>query len=841
MKKLLFFVLLVFRNLLLFSQSVNLSGAVCDASNKESLPGAHLHIAGTNRVVVSGSDGKYTMPLPKGETVAIEVTFVGYTSARFEISLQKDSVVNISMHPDGQLTDVYVYGARSDFGVNSTQMSAIAVPVESIKAVPAVFGEVDVMKVLQKLPGVQSANDGTAGIFVRGGNYDQNLITLDGSTLYNSEHLKGFVSAINADMVNNVVLYKGGFPARYGARLSGVIDIGIKEGDFEEIKGSVGVGMLSSKIHVEGPVFRGRTSFNVGARASYFDAVVMPLLEKVYNKPESVQPYAKMNYYDINAKLVHRFSENDKLSAVFYWGKDVNDSAPTESSQNFSASGIEYSNERGSKIENNWGNMVSSLFYTHKGDNLRVNTNLSFSRYDYMLKNSALIDEEQKEAISGKTKYRYFEDSYIKYKSQVNDIALATDFLLLKGERHDIRWGAKYSWQSFDPTTDVYKDSYKLISIDGGQMHEIRQFVDTLLGTNLNMHTLSLYAEDDFKFGKRWSANIGLRYSLYGVKWKTYHSLEPRVALKYLVNDKMALKASYSKMAQGLHLLSSSNLVMPSDIWVPVTKEIPLMRSEQLALGYNYNIAKGVDLSVEGYYKTMDNVLEYAEGSSYTKLNGGWEQQVVKGEGKAYGVELLLEKKAGNTTGWVGYTWAKSLRKFDIFGQEINGGEEFYAGNDRRHNLNIVFLHKFNEHWKVSASWTYQSGRRGTVTTTSIYGGKPDEFDAYGDVLAGSSYMWGETSSSNPEKIIHLNKLLKYYTTTQRNGFVLPDVHRLDVGVNYTTITSIGNISVSLDICNVYNRMNISNVFIGYQNNQTVLKGVCMLSFMPSINVNLTF
>lgn len=739
------------------------------------------------------------------------------------------------------ITEVYVYGARADLGVRSTQMSAIAVPVKIIKSVPALFGEVDVMKVLQKLPGVQSSGDGTAGIFVRGGNYDQNLITLDGSTLYNSEHLKGFVSAINADMVNNVVLYKGAFPARYGARLSSIVDIGIKEGDFEKMQGSVGVGMLSSKMQLEGPIWRGNTSFNIGARASYFDAIVMPLLEKIYDNPKSLQPYTSMNFYDINAKLVHRFSNKDKLSAVFYWGKDVNDSSPTESVQSYSSENASYHNERSNKIENRWGNMVSSLFYTNNnGKNFRVNTNLSFSRYDYRLKNASQIDEMATDINKpSKVLYKLKEDSYVVYNSDVSDIALATDFLLAK-EKHNIRWGGKISLQHFGPVVDVFKDSYKK-TVYGDTPVETTQFIDTLLGNSHNMQTTSLYGEDDFEVGSNWKMNLGLRYSLYAVKGKMHHSVEPRLSVRYLINDKMAVKGSYTRMAQGLHLLSNSNLIMPSDIWVPVTKEIPLMTANQWALGYNYNIADGIYFSVEGYYKMMDNVMEYGEGASYTRVNGDWQNQIVLGEGKAYGVEFLLEKRLGNTTGWVGYTWSKSLRKFDSPDGIINGGKEFYAGNDRRHNLNVVISHTFNKHWKISGTWTFQSGRKGTIATTTIYGGKPDEFDAFGNPLSSSSHLFGEVSSRNPEKPIHLNKFLRYYTPKQRNGFILPNIHRLDLSLAYTTETTIGDMAISLDLCNIYNRMNISNVFIGYHNNETVLKGVCMLPFLPSLNIVLNF
>ncbi len=392
------------------------------------MAGAHLRVNGYSNVVVAGNEGEYAISLPLNRPFQIQATFIGYTPCDFEVCLTSDSIVNILMESDNELSEVYVYGAKNDFGVKSSQMSAISVPVEKIKAVPALFGEADVMKVLQKLPGVQSVGDAASGIYVRGGNYDQDLITLDGSTLYNSEQLNGFVSAVNSDMINNLLLYKESFPARYGARISSVVDIGIKEGDFEKFGGSVGVGMLASKIHLEGPVLRERTSFNIAARASYFDAIVLPALEKIYDKPESLQPYANMNFYDINAKLTHRFSDKDKISAVFYWGKDVNDSAPAESSQKYSSENKTVNNTKNNKTENQWGNLVSSLFYTHKGDDdFSANANMSFSRYDYRLKIASDIHEETTHPATSELLFKYTEDSYVQYNSDINDIALAVD------------------------------------------------------------------------------------------------------------------------------------------------------------------------------------------------------------------------------------------------------------------------------------------------------------------------------------------------------------------------------------------------------------------------------
>ena len=724
--------------------------------------------------------------------------------------------------------------ARHDFGVKSSQMSAQVLTSQQVKEVPALFGEIDVMKSLQRLPGVQSGGDGTAGIFVRGGNYDQNLITLDGSTLYNGEHLKGFVSAINAEMVDNVVLYKGAFPARYGSRLSSVIDIGVREGDFESYHGSASIGMLSTKVQAEGPIWKGRTSFNVAARASYFGAIVQPLLKSVYDNKKAMEPYAKMNFYDVNAKLVHRFSERDRLSAVFYWGKDVSNSSPTDSETNFGSKSGETRTKK-NETKNNWGNLVSSLYWTHTaGDRFLMNVNASFSLYDYRLSQNVSGYYESRKM--GQLQRKTEEVSETRYDSKVKDASITADFRFRPVAAHDLRWGVKGSLQQLSPIIHAYSYNY-----DYTPTKETRMETDRAIGERQDLLTASIYAEDDWTVAPWLMANVGLRYSLFSVENKTYGSLEPRASVRFLLTPAMALKLSYARMAQGVHLLSSSNIVMPSDIWVPVTEEIPLMRSNQYAGGVNYEIMKGLEVSVEGYYKTMDNVLEYNNGASWLNCTGDWQSLVSLGKGRSYGVELMAQRSVGNTTGWVSYTWAKSLRTFDRPGQELNGGREFFAGNDKRHNFNIVVVQRLGQHWKLSASWTYQSGRRGILANTSMYGGVLQEWDPSirpeSSTLKEQEYMQNRDDAAHWEEIPGL-----FVTYRERNNYKLPDVHHLDVGITYSVNhRGFGASEVNLSFYNLYNQQNINSVYIGTNDKKYVLKGICMFPFMPSLTYTLKF
>lgn len=613
-----------------------------------------------------------------------------------------------------------------------------------------------------------------------------------------------------------------------------MIDIGVREGDFESYHGSASIGMLSSKVQAEGPIWKGHTSFNVAARASYFGAIVQPLLKSVYDNKKAMEPYAKMNFYDVNAKLVHRFSESDRLSAVFYWGKDVSNSSPTDSETNFGSKSGETRTKK-NETKNNWGNLVSSLYWTHTaGDRFLMNVNASFSLYDYRLSQNVSGYYESRKM--GQLQRKTEEVSETRYDSKVKDASITADFRFRPVAAHDLRWGVKGSLQQLSPIIHAYSYNY-----DYTPSKVTRTETDRAIGERQDLLTASIYAEDDWTVAPWLMANVGLRYSLFSVENKTYGSLEPRASVRFLLTPAMALKLSYARMAQGVHLLSSSNIVMPSDIWVPVTEKIPLMRSNQYAGGVNYEIMKGLEVSVEGYYKTMDNVLEYNNGASWLNCTGDWQSLVSLGKGRSYGVELMAQRSVGNTTGWVSYTWAKSLRTFDRPGQELNGGREFLAGNDKRHNFNIVVVQRLGQHWKLSASWTYQSGRRGILANTSMYGGVLQEWDP--SFRPESSTLKEQEYMQNRDDAAHWAEMPGMFTTyRERNNYKLPDVHHLDVGITYSVNhRGFGASEVNLSFYNLYNQKNINSVYIGTNNKKYVLKGICMFPFMPSLTYTLKF
>ena len=821
------------------SQEVVVNGKITDTQTNESLYGANIYVPQLKKGTTSDGQGQFNLQVPKGKKVELAISYVGYQPQTIHLHLENDTLLNIRLTRGTQLAEVNVYADRIS-GIESSQMSAIEMPIEQVKKLPMLFGEADVMKAIQKLPGVQAAGDGQAGIYVRGGNYDQNQITLDGATIYNAEHLKGFVSAINPDMVNELTFYKGAFPARYGGQLSSIVDVGIQEGDMKKYRGELSLGMLSSRIDAQGPIWKDRTSFHIGGRLSYLDKIVLPMLESIADNKNATAPYTNLNYYDLTAKLTHRFSDKNRLSALLYMGHDTNDVSPNQNEMNINEADMEEKQTTKAGTENSWGNLIANLGWAYQPNgHFRMNTRMNYSSYRYNLKQKDYRYSEFNKG--GKLDQLQIKDSYVLSHSDIDEVSMSMDFMLTSAKRHHLRWGAKASYQTFSPFIRVFEENY-IKAWKDKVYKEYTSKTDTMLGNGKQeLAVAALYLEDDWELTRHLKVNAGLRYALFAVPEKNYHSLEPRLSLRWLLREGMALKLSYAHMAQGIHLLSSTNLVMPSDIWISINKDIPVTRSNQWAVGYSQEIKTGFNLSIEGFYKQMDNLLEYREGYSPQLPANSWRENVVTGEGESYGVELFLQKNTGNTTGWIGYTWSKSLRQFDRPGEELFAGKKFYAGNDRRHNLNLVANHRFNEHWEVSLSWNYQTGRRGTLSTTTFYTGSSNNPNLspgfVGDFYAGYATNTVPGENLNTLSIFRYLPIARSYK--ERNGYQLPAVHRLDAGVTYTWKSGSLENKLNFSIYNVYNRHNVSNIYWGYENRETVLKGVCLLPFLPSISYTL--
>ncbi len=833
------------------AQNVIVSGTVTDADTGEALVGASVYSSDNRYGQITDNAGFFELHPLSGETLDIKVSYVSYQTYSIKIKADGNKQVEIRMSRDNKLRDITVY-APSELGLRSSQMSANALTIRQIKSIPATLGEVDVLKALQTLPGIQSGNDGTAGIYVRGGNYDQNQITIDGFNIYNPEHLKGFVSVFNPEMVGDVTVYKGGFPARYGSRLSSVVDVSLKDGDFDRYHGSLTAGVMSSAIHAEGPIWKGHTSFSISGRASYLNALVVPTMKSIIDNKTVLNPYLDLNYYDITARLAHRFSATDRLSATFYFGNDKDDVAPSSQSmakQSYNSllmTTSYYNMTSESRTNTHWGNIVGGLSWIHSfNSKIQMNASAGYSRYNYFLGQEQTDHKlwSSRSDYTGETRQTRLLDanSSAKYHSTISDLTAKADFTHSITSSQTLRYGANFQWQRFSPIVDVY--NYTVTTIYGKEEMVKESLKDERIGNASDISTVSVYAEDDWNVSQWLKANVGLRYALYATSDVTTHSLEPRASVRILPTDNLAVKLSYARMSQGSHLLTSGNLVMPSDIWVPSTAKIPVTYSDQVAAGVGYEILKGLSVEVEGYYKWMKNLVEYKDGVSFFTTAGDWQEMVECGRGRAYGAELMLRKETGKTTGWISYTWSKSLRTFDTPLQEINGGKEFPAANDRRHSVNIVVAHRFNKHWTASLSWTYRSGRRGNIATTVISGGRINDFDAVGNFSdSNASYPYsGRFSTKDPDGASYFSRFSRFYTYRGRNAFKMPDEHHLDLRLTYALRHRRCESDFGLSLYNVYNRKNVTDIYVGYRDSMPYLKGICKLPFMPSIDYTIKF
>ena len=842
-------------------RNVVLSGRVTDAQTGEPLAGASIYNPQRRLGTTSNANGYYTLTLPNNVDFELVFSYVGYASKTHQLKLYGNRQMNVALEPGTTLQEVEVYGTRHNFGVQSSQMSTIAMSVEQIRKMPALLGEVDVLKSLQKLPGVQSAGDGKSGIYVRGGDYDQNLFLMDGFTLYNPEHLQGFTSAYNADVVDDVVLYKGAFPARFGNRLSSVIDVSLQDGDMEKYHASLTAGMLASRVQVDGPIWKGHTSFNIAARASYFKTIVKPMLgEVIYDNPGQMNDYTHMRYWDMNAKLVHKFSEKDKLTAVFYMGKDKNNDKPNTTKQHFEEVQevpqeleeliekqllkipVLYTNTTStSRHVDQWNNILGGLHYTHQfNSQFKLDARMGYTGYDYQLGYEEF--NTSKGSLDywgwgekGAELYSYYEEkSPSQYSSKIHDWQASLGINYKWKDKHDFYAGVQGNRVKLLPRIGSGFSSYSkkaksMAIVTNIGLKEDRYTEERTKSAGYGslvyvpLTTLAAYVEDDWSINSLLKVHVGLRLSSYRSDGETKLSLEPRASMRLLLNERTSFRGSFSRISQGLFLLTSSELTKPSSVWIPLTKDMDIGRSDQISLGVNHELKNGIELSVEGYYKWLEGMVDYKE-KYLNSNNTEWQNMVAQGKGRAFGIEFLAQKNIGNTQGLISYTWSKSLRTFDRPDMVLDNGREFFAPGDRRHNFNISITQRLSKNWDFSAAWTYQSGRRANLSTITLTGGIADE------TVNEINYYKEDT---------YLDRFVRLRTYPLRNSYSLPGVHHLDVGLSHHGSIGIGELICDISIYNLYNQQNVSSVYWGYESNIPAFKAVCMFPIMPSISFTL--
>ncbi len=784
-----------------FAQSnFSVSGHVRDASSGEALIGANVYVRETMKGTSTNVYGYYVLNLSPGKHTIV-MSFIGYEDFIREVDLSADQVINIEAKPKAIIAKEFeVIGERGEENTEGTQMGTVDLDVQRLATLPALLGEVDILKTIQFLPGVQNNGEGNSGFYVRGGGPDQNLILLDDATVYNASHLFGFFSVFNADAVRNVELIKGGMPANYGGRVASVLDITMKEGNSKEFHGQGGIGLISSRLTLEGPIVKDRSSFIVSGRRTYIDVLTRPFINK-----DSQLSGSGYYFYDLNAKANYRLSDKDRIFLSGYFGRDV-----------FTFTGREAGDPA---FTIPWGNATVSARWNHVfGPRLFMNATATFSDYSFAF--NAEQDEFGFELFSG-----------------IKDVGLKVDLSHYPKAGHQLKYGGQYIKHIYTTST---------VSVNSGDVD-----FDIDVPPLLHAHEAAVYVLDEFDITDQIRLNAGLRFTTFhhvgpfrrydfdergdpagttqfdpGDPIASYSALEPRASVRYRIDGKSSIKASYNRGQQYVHLASFSSVALPTDVWIPSSTNVQPQIGTQYAAGYFRDLKDHLfETSVEVYYKDMENLIEYAEGAQPQEGgNTNYDALLVYGDGYSYGAEFFVKKVRGKLNGWAGYTWSRTMRQFP----DINEGREFPSRWDRRHDLSIVVSYDLNERWNFSGTFVYATGQAVTLPVNRYFieGRLVSEF-------------------------------------TDRNGYRMVPYHRVDLGATLTNprtrtvadpvtgetteIERRWKSSWTFGVYNVYNRANPFFIYFDGTGDpsagtfQIVAKQVSLFSILPSVTWNFSF
>lgn len=743
-----------------------LSGYVLDQSTGEKITGTLVHIPKLSKSTTTNRYGFYSISFSAMDSASVFFNAIGYDVENREIILKMDTRLDIGLKFNNTLSEVEIIGRKEDNQTRSTRMSTHQISKQAIEESPVLLGESDVLKTIQLLPGVKSGEEGSAGLYVRGGSPDQNLILLDGVPVYNVFHLFGFLSVFNTDAINDVKLIKGGIPARYGGRLSSVLDISLKEGNIKESQGVFSLSPIAGRFTYEAPVKKDVSSFIISARRTWLDALIAPLAGENFG----------YNFHDINLKYNSKINVNNRWYLSVYSGRD-------KYFINFKESGDK------STVNFKWGNFTSVLRW-----NSIINSKLfgNFSAY--------FSHYGQNQKFESKTdNIRHFRQN----KSSIREWAFQSDFDYETANSHSIKFGHKLSFLKFKP---------EVTKLEGEGLN--RRFGQD----NVDAINADIYVEDDFEISNKFKINAGLRGSLFLVEDMSYTNLQPRFAMRYLVSPSISIKGSYTKMVQYRHLLTNSTIGAPNDLWVSSTKNTKPQDSDQIALGVAKEFKDNLlQLTMEGYYKKMNNLIDYAPGSTYLfGTNQTWEDKTVVGEGDSYGVELFINKKKGNITGWFGYTLSFTDRWFD----EINNGERFPFKYDRRHDLSLLINYKFNDDKTLSLVFVYATGNAITLPVAKYRSSLPPLYES--------------TRRANEG----FKDFASHALANDRNNSRAPAYHRMDITYHTSKTKKKGNKRTWIfSLYNAYSRLNPTFL---YESDGKV-KQLSLFPIVPSITYRLEF
>lgn len=745
-----------------------LSGYVKDSTNAEVIGFAIITVKETNTTVTSNLQGFYTLKLPKG-TYNILIKSIGYKDKNFQVNLTADKKLDVQLSTEAEVLKTIEYTTeKENQNVTTAEMGVTKIDIKEIADVPVVFGEKDVLKTIQLLPGISSAGEGSGGFFVRGGSIDQNLVMIDDAPVYNPSHLLGFFSVFNSDALDNMEIYKW-IPSEYGGRVSSVLDVKMKDGDFTKPSLEGGIGVISSRLTASIPIKKDRGAILVSGRRTYAD-VFLKL------SPQERLRESSLYFYDLNLKGSYILGDNDRIAVSGYLGRD-----------NFG-----FSDDFGF----DWGNKTSTLNWNHAFEkNLVSDVSLIYSHYDYELN---------------------IDDGLIKLSSNIRDFQLKHDFELFVNENNKVKFGYNAIHHKFNPSQlssngDIGLDDLQVqnrFALEGAAYIGNEQKLSDKLNLNYGIRysVFNFYGPGSFSTYNDDGSIIETKSYDKGEVIQSYGGLEPRISSAYAINDSNSVKASYSRNLQYMHLLSNSTSSTPVDLWIPASQNVKPIDAHQVSIGYFKNLKDNkYEASVELYYKTMGNLIDYKTGAEIF-LNEDVESQLVYGKGWAYGAEFLVRKAKGDFKGWISYTLSRSRRKFD----DIDDGQVYSSRQDRIHDLSITGIYKASKKITLSANFVIYTGDAVTLPTGK-YTVNGDTYFSYGD----------------------------------RNSERMPLYHRMDVGLTlHSQKERKYESSWNFSIYNLYGRKNAFSLgFRESEENPNVTETVktSLFAIIPSITWNFKF
>lgn len=743
-----------------------LSGYVKD-ENGETLINATVYDLTTHQGTTTNAYGYFSITLPAGPH-ELRIGYVGYDDHTETVDLAADRRLNISLRPNAKLGEVVVVGDLNS-PITGTQTGKRSLSPRDIQTEFALMSSHDVVKTLQRTSGVAEGMELVSGLYVHGGGNDENLFLIDGTPLYQINHTLGLFSAFNTDVVKNVDFYKSGFPARYGGRLSSVVDVRTNDGDFYKAHGSYRIGLLDGSLHFEGPIRKGKTSYNIGLRRSWIDLISRPVFA-IANAGEKEDKLSMAYFFhDLNAKITNIFNDRSRLSLSLYSGEDKFTGKDEWRDNYGSPTVIDLS-----KSSFSWGNLNVALDWNYLfSPKLMANFT---GVYTYNHSKFYTLDDYTFYNSDGELSS--VDHSENKYSSTINDLGYRAAFDYRPSPRHHIRFGQDYTWHNFKPQSRE-QQSYTGPGALG----------DTIMTSSRNNHTShewNVYAEDQYTLSAQWSANVGLNATLFNIGKKTFATIDPRMALKYQPTGQLSFKASYTMMTQMVHKISNSVLELPTDYWVPTTERLKPARSWQVAAGAYYQPSRHWLLSVEGYYKHSLHLLQYASWSSLEPPAEKWDQLVMDGQGRFYGMELDAAYTAKAIELTAAYTLSWNQRRFDDFYPEW-----YYDKFDNRHKLNLTARWKITDKITAFGAWSFHSGNHITVPTHYIVAPNVPEGNPISD--EDQAYFRSTTT----------------FVYEKPNNFSLPAYHRLDLGIDFRHTTKHGHERVwNISLYNVYCHLN---------------------------------